>query len=291
MYPPSFEYYVPATVEEAIGLLDQHPGEAKILAGGQSLIGMLKLRLAQPAALIDINRIPNLAYVREDDKFLRIGATTRTRELSASDVIRSRYPVLADAGREIADPLVRNRGTIGGNVSHGDPGNDLPACMIALEAEYEVRGPKGVRTLPARGFYQDSFVTALAPNEILTEIRVPKPGPGTGSAYSKMERKVGDFATAGVAVRLNLDGSGTIQKAGIGLTNVGSTAIYASAASDFLKGKTGSDADLAKSAELARDASSPTADNRGPVDFKKDMVRVWTRRTLRRALDRAKGGK
>ncbi|MCI4343623.1 MAG: xanthine dehydrogenase family protein subunit M [Thermoplasmata archaeon] len=291
MYPPNFEYYVPSTVEEAVGLLDQHQGDAKILAGGQSLIAMMKLRLAQPAILVDINRIPNLAYVREDDKFLRIGATTRTAELSRSTIVQARYPILSDAGREIADPIVRNRGTVGGNVSHGDPGNDLPACLLAMGAEFEIHGPKGIRTLPARGFYQDTFVTSVATNEMMTEIRVPRPGAGTGSAYSKMERKVGDFATVGVGARVVVDSSGKILNAGIGLTNVGPTAIYATAASDFLAGKTDSDAVLAQAAVLARDASAPSPDNRGPVDFKKDMVRIWTRRTLRKALDRAKGGK
>lgn len=291
MYPPSFEYYAPTTVEEAIGLLEQHQGEAKILAGGQSLVAMMKLRLVEPAALIDINRIPNLSYIREDDKFLRVGATARTNDLANSPLIRARYPILADAGAEIADPIVRNRGTVGGNLSHGDPGNDLPACMLALGAEFEVRGPKGARTVAARKFYQDTFVTLLSPTDLLTEVRIPKPGAGTGNAYSKMERKVGDFATAAVAAQVVVGPGGAIAQAGIGLTNVGPTAIYAAAASDFLQGKTGTDADLVRAAELARDAAQPTVDNRGSVDFKKDMVRVWTRRTLRRALDRAKGGK
>ncbi|MGA9839526.1 MAG: xanthine dehydrogenase family protein subunit M [Thermoplasmata archaeon] len=291
MYPPNFEYYAPATLKEAIGLLDQHQGEAKVLAGGQSLIGMMKLRLASPAALIDINRIPDLAYIREDDRFLRIGALTRTAELGRSEVIRSRYPLLSDAGFEIADPTVRNWGTVGGNVSHGDPGNDLPACMLAADAEYEAQGPKGSRTFSARKFYQDSFVTALRPNEVLTEVRLARPGVGTGSAYSKMERKVGDFATAAVAVQLTVGKSGTIDRAAIGLTNVGPTAIYAAAASDYLTGKTGSAGDLQEAGELAAEASQPVADNRGPVDFKRDMVRVWTRRTVARALVRAKGGK
>ena len=197
MYPPSFEYYAPTTVEEAIGLLEQHQGEAKILAGGQSLVAMMKLRLVEPAALIDINRIPNLSYIREDDKFLRVGATARTNDLANSPLIRARYPILADAGAEIADPIVRNRGTVGGNLSHGDPGNDLPACMLALGAEFEVRGPKGARTVAARKFYQDTFVTLLSPTDLLTEVRIPKPGAGTGNAYSKMERKVGDFRDGG----------------------------------------------------------------------------------------------
>jgi carbon-monoxide dehydrogenase medium subunit len=276
-------------LNEAIGLLDQHQGDAKILAGGMSLIAMMKLRLVEPGALIDINRIPELTYIKEDDKFLHIGATTRTNAVNDSDVIRMRYPILTDAGREIADPTVRNMGTVGGNVCHGDPGNDLPACMLALDAQIVAQGPKGTRTIPARQFYQDTFVTALQPNEILTEVRIPRPGGGSGSAYSKMERKVGDFATAAVGVALVIGKSGTLDGVGIGLTNAGPTAIYAQAASDFLRGKAGADAELAKAGDLAAQAASPVADNRGPVEFKQDMIRVWTRRTARRALDRAKG--
>jgi aerobic carbon-monoxide dehydrogenase medium subunit len=291
MYPPTFEYYLPTTLPEAIGLLDQHQGDAKVLAGGQSLIGLMKLRLAQPGALIDINRIPNLTYIREADHFLHIGALTRINDLNASPLVRSRYPILSDAGGEIADPTVRNWGTVGGNASHGDPGNDLPACMLALDAQYQVQGPKGHRTISARKFYQDSFVTALAPNEILTEVRIPEPVSGSGNAYSKMDRKVGDFAIAGVAVHVVLGANGSIAHAGIGLTNVGPTAILATAASDFLVGKTGSTADLQKAADLAAEAAQPVADNRGPVDFKRDMVRVWTRRTTQQALQRSKGGK
>lgn len=291
MYPPNFEYYAPKTVQEAIGLLDQHQGEAKVLAGGQSLIGMMKLRLAEPAALIDINRIPDLAYIREEDAALVIGALTRTGELGRSDLIRGRYPILSDAAAEIADPTVRNWGTVGGNVSHGDPGNDLPACMIALGAEYRAEGPKGARAIPARQFYQDSFVTTLQPNEVLTQVRIPRAGPGVGSAYSKMERKVGDFATAAVAVSLMVGKGGSIDRAGIGLTNVGPTAIFAQAASEFLTGKMGTESDLKQAGELAADASRPFPDNRGPVEFKKEMVRVWTRRTVAHALARAKGGK
>ena len=290
MYPPSFDYYAPTTLAEAIQLLDQHQGEAKVLAGGQSLLGMMKLRLAQPGALIDINRVPNLSYVREDAAALRIGALTRINELHASDIVRARYGALFDASGEIADPTVRNWGTVGGNASHGDPGNDLPACMMALDAQYQAQGPKGTRAIPARQFYQDSFVTALQPNEVLTEVTVPKTGPGGASAYSKMERKVGDFATAAVAVSLAVGANGAITKAGIGLTNVGATAIYAGAAAEFLVGKKGVAADLEGAASLAAGAARPIADNRGPVDFKKEMVRVWTRRTVTGALARARGG-
>ncbi|HTW76204.1 MAG TPA: xanthine dehydrogenase family protein subunit M [Thermoplasmata archaeon] len=290
MYPPSFDYYAPATLDEAIRLLDQHSGEAKVLAGGQSLIGLLKLRLAEPGALVDINRIPNLAFVREDGGWLKIGALTRVNDLHAADVVRKSYGVLYDASAEIADPTVRNWGTVGGNATHGDPGNDLPACFMALDAEYQAQGPKGIRTISARKFYQDSFVTVLAPNEVLTEVHVPKAGPGSGSAYSKMERKVGDFATAAVAVSVALGANGTIAKAGIGLTNVGPTAIYAAQAAESLVGKSGSADDVKRAADLAASAAQPIADNRGPVEFKKDMVRVWTRRAAARAIARAKGG-
>ncbi len=290
MYPPSFDYYAPTSVDEAVRLLDQHQGEAKVLAGGQSLIGMLKLRLAQPGALIDINRIPDLSYVREDASFLRIGAMTRINELHAADAVKARYGVLFDASAEIADPTVRNWGTVGGNAVHGDPGNDLPACFLALDAEYQAQGPKGSRTIAARKFYTDSFTNVLAPNEIVTEIHVPKPPAGSGSAYSKMERKVGDFATAAVAVTVTLAANASVAKAGIGLTNVGPTAIYAADASTALVGKTGTAADLAAVADLAAKTASPVADNRGPVDFKQDMIRVWTRRTVTRAIARAKGG-
>lgn len=290
MIPPNFEYYAPRTVDEAVGLLDQHAGEAKVLAGGQSLLAMMKLRIAQPRVLVDINRIPELDYIREDGGFLRIGALARTNALNSSDLIRKSYPILADASTEIADPIVRNMGTVGGNVSHGDPGNDLPACMVAMGAQYVLRGPKGPRTVPARGFYQDTFVTGVGPNEVLTEVQVPQAKPNSGGAYFKMERKVGDFAITAVAAFVQLGPNKEVQNAGIGLTNVGPTVIFASAASESLRGRAGTPDDVAKAAALARDAAQPSADGRGPVPFKKEMVRVWTMRGLNRALARARGG-
>ena len=166
-------------------ILGRYGGEAKVLAGGQSLLPVMKLRLAEPKALVDINRIPNLAYIREDGGWLRIGATSRTNDLNDSDIVKRRYPILTDAAAVIADPLVRNMGTVGGNVSHGDPANDLPACMLALGAQFVVRGPKGTRTIPALSFYQDTFVTALEPDEILTEIQIPTHRAGQGTAYEK----------------------------------------------------------------------------------------------------------
>ena len=290
MIPPRFEYYAPATIDEAVGLLDRYGGEAKVLAGGQSLLPVMKLRLAEPKALIDINRIPNLAYVREDDRFLRIGATTRTAELLDSSLLAKRYPILTDASHNIADPLVRNMGTVGGNVSHGDPANDLPACMMALEAEYVVRGPRGERTVRATEFYVDTFVTVLEANEILTEIRVPRARARQGNAYANLEKRAGDFPIAGAAVNLILGPGGTIEKAGIALTSVGPTALHAAEAAASLTGHVPDEASFKKAADLAAAHAKPTTDLRGPAEYKIAMVRVLSLRALRRASERARGG-
>src|SRR5204863_5393144 len=228
MIPSSFDYLAPTSVDEAVGLLQAHAGEAKLLAGGQSLIPMLKLRLAEPALLIDINRIPGLGYVEERDGALRIGALAREADLESSAVVRQRYEILIDTAAVIADPLVRNSATLCGNIAHGDPGNDHPATMLALDASFVLRGPKGVRQVPAREFFLGLFSTALDTDEILTEVVIPRPAlRGSGGAYLKLERKVGDYATAGVAVQVTLDDTGGCASAGIGLTNVGATAIAA----------------------------------------------------------------
>jgi len=290
MIPPRFEYYAPASIDEAVQVLDRYGGEAKVLAGGQSLLPVMKLRLAEPKALVDLNRIADLAFIREDDKFLRIGAMTRTNDLLDSKMLRERYPILTDAAYEIADPLVRNMGTVGGNVSHGDPANDLPACMLALGAQYVVKGPKGSRTIPAKEFYQDTFVTALEPNEILVEIHVPKARPRQGTAYVKLEKRVGDFPIVGVAANLVIDSKGKIEQAGVGLTAVGATALKATDAERELVGKVADDALLGRAAALAEAMAKPTSDLRGPAEYKKAMVRVLTRRALRRAWERARGG-
>jgi len=288
--PPEFEYHAPGTVDEAIGLLQSTPGDAKVLAGGQSLLPLMKLRLAGPKTLVDITRIPKLSYVTESADCLCLGATTRINDLNDSELIRTRYPLLADAGVHIADPLVRNMGTVGGNVCHGDPGNDLPACMLASGAKYVVRGPKGNRTIAAQDFYKDSYVTALDPSEILTEVQVPKAQPGDGGAYLKMHRKVGDFAIAAVAVQLRLDSHGTVTQAGIALTNVGPTAILAPQAAAYLVKKKPTDADLLAVGKLAAEAAQPSADMRGPVDFKRGIVQTLTQRAVKQAWERA-GGK
>jgi aerobic carbon-monoxide dehydrogenase medium subunit len=287
MIPSSFEYLRPKTIPEAVALLQQHGDEAKILSGGQSLIPMMKLRLARPGYLIDINRISGLSYVKEDGGFLKIGGLTREAELEASPVVRSRYPILLDTAHVIADPQVRNLATVGGNLAHGDPANDHPATMVALGAQVVATGPKGERVIPIENFFVTLFTTALQHEEILTEIRVPVPPPRSGGAYFKLERKVGDFATAAVAVQLTLDDKGVCQKVGIGLTNVGPTPVKARKAEEFLRGKKLDEANVAQAAQLAADESAPSADLRGPVEYKKALVKELAKRALSRAAERA----
>lgn len=289
MIPPRFEYYAPASVDEAIGLLDRFGGEAKLLAGGQSLVPLLKLRLAAPKAVVDLNHVPGLSYVREEGDALRIGALTRTNDLLDSELVRTSYPILSDAAATIADPLVRNLGTVGGNVAHGDPANDLPACMVALRAAYAIRGPGGTRTVPAEVFYLDTFATVLASNEVLTEIQVPRAKPGRGGAYEQIERRTGDFPTAGVAAVLE-EARGGVEDAGIALTAVGPTVIRAREAEDSLRGRPADEPSFRRAAELARDAAKPVADLRGSVAYKREIVAKLTLRALQRAQHRARGG-
>jgi len=287
MIPAAFEYHAPTTIAEAVALLTRHGEDAKILSGGQSLIPMMKLRLATPRHLVDINRIPGLDYVREADGTLRIGALVREADLEASDLVAARYPILVDACRVIADPLVRNLATVCGNLAHGDPANDHPAAMLALGAAVVAVGPRGERTVPVTGFFTGPFATALAPDEVAVEIRVPAPPPRSGGAYVKLERKVGDFATAAVAVQVTLGADGRCQRAGIGLTNVGPTPIQARQAEAHLTGKRLDDATIRAAAGLAAEAAEPTSDGRGSAEYKKDLVRVLTMRALRRAAQRA----
>ncbi len=291
MIPPSFDYYAPATLNEAIGLLKQHGAEAKILSGGMSLIPLMKLRLATPSCLIDINRLSGLGYIKETNGFLRIGTLTREAELEKSDLVSSKYPILLDTTLFIADPLVRNRATMGGNLAHGDPANDHPATMLALDAEVVVTGPKGERKIPITDFFTGLFATALDSDEILTEIVIPIPPSRSGGAYFKLERKVGDFATAGVAAQLTLGKNDICDRVGIGLTNVGPTPIKAKKAEEVLRGKKIDGEAIKRAAQLASDQSQPTADLRGSAEYKKDLVRVLTIRALNRALERARGGK
>jgi carbon-monoxide dehydrogenase medium subunit len=287
MIPPAFEYLRPNTIPEAITLLRQHGEDAKILSGGQSLIPMMKLRLARPSYLIDINRISGLSYIKEEGGFLKIGGLTREAELEASPLIHSKYPILIDTAHVIADPQVRNLATVAGNLAHGDPANDHPATMLALGARVVATGSGGERVIPIEDFFLSLFSTALQPDEILTEIRVPVPTARSGGAYFKLERKVGDFATAAVAVQVTLDGNGVVQKVGIGLTNVGPTPIKAKKAEDFLRSKKLSEASNRQAAQLAADEAQPSSDLRGPAEYKKGLIQELAKRALSRAAERA----
>lgn len=289
MIPAPFEYHTPTSLAEAVALLAKYGEEAKLLSGGQSLIPMLKLRLASPKHIVDINGIAGLAYIREDQGVLRIGALAREADLEASGEVRARYPILLDTASVVADPLVRNLATVCGNLAHGDPANDHPATMLALEAEAVAVGPRGERRIPVTGFFTGPFTTALGPDEILTEIRIPTPPARSGGAYLKLERKVGDFATAAVAVQVSLDGADACRRVGIGLTNVGPTAIRARKAEALLTGRSADEEAIRRAAQLAADEAEPTADSRGSVEYKRDLVRVLTARGLRRALARAEG--
>ncbi len=285
MIPPRFQYHAPTTLDEALSLLDDYGPEAKVLAGGQSLIPLMKLQLAAPAHIVDINRIPGLADVREENGNLHIGCLTRESDLDSSDLVRSGYPILHDTTSVIADPLVRNMATVGGNLAHGDPANDHPATMVALGASVVATGSGGERVIPVAEFFDGPLSTVLAQGEILTGIRVPRPPAGSGNAYLKLERKVGDYATAGVAVAITMSG-GVCQQAGIGLTNAGLTPVKAGSAETFLAGKQLDDDTIREASRLAAAEAQPMADLRGSEEYKRDMVRVLTGRALRLALER-----
>jgi aerobic carbon-monoxide dehydrogenase medium subunit len=291
MIPAAFDYHAPKTLSEAFDLLGRYGEEAKVLSGGQSLLPLLKLRLGSAGHLIDIGKIPGLEYIKEEGGFLKIGGRTRESALETSDLIRKKYPILADTAAVIADPIVRNLATVGGNLAHGDPANDHPATMLALGAEVVAKGSKGERTIPIAKFFHGLFSTELAPDEILTEIRIPIPPPRSGGAYVKLERKVGDFATAAAAAQVTLGAQGAIERAGIGLTAAGPTPIQATEAEKYLQGKRGNDAVIAEAARLASRATSPTADRRGAVEYKREMARVLTARALKKAIARAQGEK
>lgn len=290
MIPASFDYHAPRTLDEAIALLGRLGDSAKILAGGQSLIPAMRFRLASPEVLVDLNRIADLAYLEERDGHLAIGAMTREHALEASPIVARSYALLLDTARVIADPLVRNKATVGGNLAHADPANDHPATMLAYNAQVIARGASGTRTIAIDDLFVGLFETSLRPGEILTEVRVPTPGPHTGGAYQKLERKVGDYAVAAVAVQLELAGT-TIKHVRIGLTNVSPIPMRAKHAEAALIGKPFSDTTLDAAARAAAAECEPSADLRGQVDYKRDMVRVLIKRTVRRAVERAQGGR
>jgi aerobic carbon-monoxide dehydrogenase medium subunit len=285
MIPGAFDYLAPTSVEETVALLAQHGEDAKVLAGGQSLIPAMRFRLASPALLIDINNLAELEYVREENGHLAIGALAREVMLEDSAAVARAFPLLADAARVIADPLVRNRATVGGNIAHADPANDHPAVMLAYGAQVLARGPNGTRVIPIDDFFVGMFETSLQPGELLTEIRIPRPPAHSGGAYVKNERKVGDYAVSAVAVQLVMDGS-AVGSARIALTNVNSVPMRAVNAERALIGQTPGDDVLEAAGRAAAAECDPSADLRGSVEYKRDLTRVLTKRAIRKALER-----
>ena len=290
MIPASFDYHAPKTLDEAVALLARLGDTAKILAGGQSLIPAMRFRLASPEALVDLNRIRDLAYVEERGDHPAIGALTREHALEASAAVAKSYPLLLDTAKVIADPLVRNKATVGGNLAHADPANDHPATMLAYGAQVIARGAAGTRTIAIDDLFVGLFETSLKPGEILTEVRIPRPGKSSGGAYLKIERKIGDYAVAAVAVQLELAGA-AIHAIRIGLTNVSSVPMRAKHAEAALIGKQPTDDVLEAAGKAAAAECDPSADLRGQIDYKRDLVRVLTKRAVRRAIERAQGGR
>jgi carbon-monoxide dehydrogenase medium subunit len=277
--PARFDYHRPATVADALGLLNEYGQDAKVLAGGMSLVPLMKLRFSVPAHLIDINDISELRGVSEADGWLRIGSLTRHHDMETDEAVRAKYPTLASAAPLISDPLVRNRGTVGGALAHADPAGDWGAAMLAVGAEVVARSASAERTIPIDEFLVDTFTSALEPNELLTEIRVPVPSARTGGTYLKMERKVGDFATVAAAVHVTMD-NGRIARAGIGLTAVGPKNLRASDAEASLAGAEPTEEAYAEAGRLAAEASHPRSDLRGSAEYKRNVVSVFVRRGL-----------
>ncbi len=286
--PGKFEYHRPSSVDEAIGLLTQYGDDSRLLAGGHSLIPMMKFRLAAPEHLIDLQAIDGMDGISDGGGTLHVGAMATQADVIASELLTECCPVLKETAETIADPQVRYRGTIGGNVANGDPGNDMPALMICLDAAYVLRGPGGERQVAARDFYEAAYFTALKEDEVLTEIRIPTPPLGHGYAYAKMKRKVGDYATAAAAVVLTLEG-GTCKTAAIALTNVGQTPLFAEAAGQALVGTGVDDAAIDAAVAAAIEITDPVDDMRGPPEFRRHVAGVMTRRAIQTALSRAKG--
>src|SRR6266849_829620 len=290
MLPAAFDYRAPTTLAEALDVLTERGDDAKVMAGGQSLIPLLKLRFAQPGLVLDIGRLPAMNRVAWQDGHVSIGALVRHVDIEHDRELAKTLPIMAEAVHWIADPLVRNRGTGVGSLCHADPAGDWGSVMLALGAELVVHSGSGERVIPVAGFFQDPYTTTLKANEIVTEIRIPVPSGPAGGAYNKLERKVGDFATVAVAVQVEMNGD-KIAKAGIGLTSVGDRNLKARDAEKSLAGKQPTDEAIAEAARLAAAAAEPRADVRGSAEFKKDIVRVFVQRGLKTAVARARGGK
>lgn len=286
MIPGAFNYHCPSTVADAVALLSSLGDEARPLAGGHSLIPMMKLRLATPEHLIDLHGIASLKGIRQEADRLVIGAMTTQHELLASPEVSAAFPILKETALLIADPQVRYRGTLGGNVVNGDPGNDMPALMMTLGASYRLEGPDGARDVAASDFYQGAYFTALEPGELLTAITIPFAASGHGYAYEKLKRKVGDYATAAAAVMLTM-ANGKVESCSIGLTNLSDTPLLAEAAAEAVVGTSLDDDTLKKASECAQEIMSPAADARGPVEYRKHVGGIMVMRALKRAAARA----
>lgn len=289
MFPAAFDYIAPSALGEVLSLLSQHGDDAKVLAGGQSLIPLLKLRFAAPTILIDIGRVDGLEGIRRENGHVRIGARTRHRDVESATDLRGTLDVLLDAAPLISDPLIRNMGTVGGSICHADPAGDWGAVMLAVGAEFLVKSASGERVLPAAGFFQGPFTTGLRADEVMTDIRVPVTRGRSGGTYLKLERKVGDFASVAAAVHVVLGDDGRVAACGIGLCAVASQSTKATAAESALVGQIPSDDVIAEVARLAAGAAEPKADIRGSADYKRDVTRVFVQRGLRTAVDRAQG--
>ncbi len=286
MFPAAFDYRAPTSLDEALSILKQHGDDAKVMAGGQSLIPLLKLRFARPELVVDIGRLPAMNSIKRDDGHVTIGALARHVDAEHSKELAAWAPMMVEAARWIADPLIRNRGTVVGSVCHADPAGDWGSVMLAFGADLVARSQAGERVLHADGFFLGPFTTALRPDEVVTQIRIPIRKGRSGGAYLKLERKVGDFATVAVAVQVELDGK-KVANAGIGLTAVGPSNIKAAEAERFLHGKEPTDQVIAEVARLAAAAAEPKDDVRGSAAYKKDVVRVFVQRGLRTAIGRA----
>ena len=290
MYPAAFEYHRPTSVQEALSLLAKHKDDAKLLAGGHSLIPLMKLRLAQPKHLIDLGRIGGLAGIREDAGAIVIGALTTHAAIEASELLKSKCPILPEAAARIGDPQVRNMGTIGGSLAHADPAADWPAVVLALGAELKAVGPKGERTIKADDFFKDLLTTSLQQDELLKEIKVPLPPKKSGAAYVKFPHPASRFAVVGVAALLTLDAKGACQRASVALTGIGPKATRAKGVEAALAGKAPDAKTLEAAAEKAPEGIAIQADLQGSEEYKAHLARIFTRRALEAALARAEAG-
>lgn len=287
MIPGTFDYHRPATVADAIALLGSLGEEARVLAGGHSLIPLMKTRLASPEHLIDLAAISSLKGISLSGTDIIIGAMTTQHELISSDLLSKHLPIIAETSLVIADPQIRYKGTFGGNVANGDPGNDMPALMQCLGATYVLTGANGSRDVAARDFYQGAYYTSLEHGEILTSVRIPVPAAGHGYGYEKLKRKIGDYATAAAAVMITMSG-GKCTSASIGLTNVSETPLWAEEAGSILVGTTLDKASVDKAVAAAEAITNPASDMRGPAEYRTKMAGVMMRRALERAVSRAK---